>query len=573
MCSSLLVSLVSNYNFISPVEMSYTVKCLFHRLCTKPELSCPVIDSRFTPIICSKDMKTPLSRPRCRTRVTGTAHTGQQTRGLYLNTLPRDVLMTIIRHLSKRPYVVYWQSYVDCRDALNILRCDGLVMEAARVLFTDLIYGYSKPLDLIRSEYTSLRASRFKHFEQLIMELSPQLCSLAFAAKPAKKYNFYFEECSQLRELTIENWCSERITQPLDKLLESCGNSLIRLCILGNRQMKLVLLKSIIRHCRVLESLYFNDRAGSANMDEFWQVIGRTLKRLKCFSPIPPLPTAEALDCVERHCRQLEDVEICASVSQFPVAEFYKNMGTRLRVLRLSTLGSIPSPEAMGQILSECPNVMVDVLFGSPTEEMLSVLGGCARKLRLECITEPSAYFENVANTLTGLTELRLENLHMDSSKFIEAFFNAPKPNLTKLSVDCVLVFDRLGDGLLRSTSVLETVARTVHSLREFECCSEHLLEPTSFESLLQSNRHLHRFTMTYSYNERTSNLEMASNIKCLVQLLVKYESVVEFQVCLRYRKLFSNQIRNACVPLRTRQLNLIVGDVQYLPRFRLLER
>ena len=458
---------------------------------------------------------------------------------------------------------------MDCTKVLTILRCGGIIREAGLSVFTALVYGYGQLRERIGREYISVRVLRATHFKELLEELSPQLRALAFASPRSKKCDFVIQNCSQLRELTIKNWSPNRTTQSLDQILKSCGNSLTHLCILGNGQMKTEVVESITRNCSAIESLSFNDRTSNVKMDEFWQVIGRTLKRLKCFSPVPPRPSSEALACVTRHCQQLEDVEIVCSARQFPVAQFYKDMGSRLRVLRLGNRAGILTPQVLAEVLDECPNVIVDLSIEHQAEEMLRALGGRVRKLTLNWFLIPSAELISAANKLTRLTELELRGvLLMKSLKFVEGFFHTPRPQLTKLRITRTHAFDYQHGGLARSINVLDAIASTVHSLHEFECRSVNPLELVSFESLLKSNRKLRRFSVVYLYNRGISNSDLEVNVKRLVQALAKYESLVEFEVHLNGRKIVSEEIRNACIPLRGRQLNVIAGNVHYLPRF-----
>lgn len=491
---------------------------------------------------------------------------------MYFNTLPTDALTHMIRQLSKRPYVTNWQFYVDSADVLSVLKC-GLMAEIALSMFTGLIYGHGMLRNQCGRECSSLQVFEDTQFKQLLTETSPQLRSLAFASERPKDYGFILENCSQLRKLIVKNLTLDRNAQPLDGILKSCGNSLTHLSILGDGQMKSEVVKLVSRHCSAIESLSYYDQSSVVKMDEFFQVIGRTLKRLKCHSPIPPYPTKEAFDCVAQHCKQLEDVEILCNhlyLIHFPIAQFYKNMGNQLRVLRLRTRAGTLTPQVMEEILNECPNVTVDLYVEYHAEEMLRVLGRRARKLRLSYFVEPSPELESAVGTLTGLTELNVcGSSLMKSSKFVEALFNSPKPKLTKLFVGHIHACEYQNGWFKRTTNVLDVLASSVHSLREFECFAINPLECKSFEALLQSNRQLHRFSITYLYNNGSvTNANLEFSIKCIVKSLVKYKWVGELEVQWPGRKIISNEIRNACVPLRDRQLNVIVGEVQYLPTF-----
>ena len=506
-------------------------------------------------------------------RLGPTAPTTPQAQ-LYFNTIPREVITVIIRHLSKRPHVAHWQVYANCRDVLKILRCGGMLAEEARALFIELTYGgYSGTMNVFERQRPSLRAWEAADFSQLLIELGPQVRSLLAASQPFLS-DFYVENCSHLRELTIRDLSSKRVTFTLSRILKSCGDSLTHLCLLGNGQMKPAHLELIIRHCRVLESLRFDDRMVSAKMEEFWEAVGRTLKRLKCWSLIPPYATLDALNCVERHCKLLEDVEFIRCPLQFPVLQFFKNLGTRLKVLRFGYYAPIPTPEVMALILNECPNVVFDLARHEYTEEALRMLGERVRKLKLVSILNPSAEFTNIANALTGLSELELCDPNLKYSlKFVKALFNAPKPNLTKLYIPRVHFFERQGNTLVDSTNVLDTIARTVQSLREFKCCSCDPIESASFEAVLQSNRDLRRIKVSYEeeWDADALNPECRFNCISLIRSLVKCRSVVDFDVYLPDENIDCNEIRNACVPLRGRQLNLTVSYHQYLPSFRKL--
>ena len=495
---------------------------------------------------------------------------------LYFNTISRDVITVIIQHVSKRPHVADWQAYADCRDVLKILRCGGLLAEEARAMFIELTYGeYWGSVHVFERKRPSLQACRGADFSQLLIELGPQVRSLFATGSQPFLSDFYFENCSHLRELTIKYLTSEGVTFTLSKILKSCGDSLTHLCLLGSGQMKPAHLELIIRHCRVLESLWFEDRMVSGKIEEFWKVVGRTLKRLKCRSLIPPYSTYGALNCVQRHCKLLEDVEFTWYPLRLPVLHFYKTLGTRLKILRFDYFAPIPTPQVMGEILNKCPNVVVDFTECVHTEGVLRVLGERVRKLELGSILNPSAEFTSIANALTGLSELELCEQDLKFSlKFVKALFNAPKPNLTKLYIPCVNVFEQQGNTLVDSMNVLDIIARTVQSLREFKCRSFNTIELASFEAVLQSNRDLRRIGINYFQRDADGlNPECRFNCIGLIRSLVKYRSVVDFyvdfKVLMPHWKIESNEIRNACVPLRSRQLNLTVDYHQYLPSFR----
>lgn len=508
-------------------------------------------------------METRQEKEPCITQLSSTTSFTPQTQ-LYFALIPADVVMAIIRQISKRPYAPYWQSHVDCTEAQNVLRCGGIVTEIAQTMFSQLSYGNSQHRESFGSECSSLRVSKETDLSRLLLDLGPRLRSLTFETR-LQEFDFYVEKCTQLRELTVKDWCPERPGRTVDRILKSCGHSLTHLNIYGSGQMRWQLVRSITNNCSALESLLLNDQTVlDVEMEKFWQVIGRTLKRLRCL----PSMKEQALEFAERHCKLLEDVEIITNPLCFPFVQFYENLGAQLRMLRLNCFVCTRTPEVMAQILDKCPNVLVDVSIRGH-EKMLSVLCGRVRKLELSCISHPSVQFATMANAFTALTELRLNNLRSNSLKFAMDLFNSHLPNLAKLSVDDTHAFQLQGGALVPSLSVLDVVACNVHSLREFECRSSNPLDPQSFKSLLDSNRDLRRFTLTYfSDGDTVSNTFFVINSVFLVQSLVQYSSVHEFEVCLPYRKIVSNQIRNACVPLRGRQLNLIVGEVQYLPTF-----
>ena len=135
--------------------------------------------------------------------------------------------------------------------------------------------------------------------------------------------------------------------------------------------MKIEVVQSITHNCRAIKSLSFNNRTRNVKKDEFWQVIGRTLKRLKNFSPILSCSSSEALACMNQDFKQLEDVKILRNARKFPVAQFYKNMGSRLPVLRVGNRAGILMPQVLAEVLNEYLNVLVDFSMEYEEEEML----------------------------------------------------------------------------------------------------------------------------------------------------------------------------------------------------------
>ena len=117
-----------------------------------------------------------------------------------------------------------------------------------------------------------------------------------------------------------------------------------------------------------------------------------------------------------------------------------QDIGSRLRVLKFRPTRNQFPPQTVTEIMNECPNMIVDLAICIYDEELLRVLGAHVGKLALFCIFNTSPQFQATANTLTGLTEMRISESGFCSNSFklIQDLFHGPKPNLIKLTVDCV---------------------------------------------------------------------------------------------------------------------------------------
>ena len=495
---------------------------------------------------------------------------------LYLDALPQDALTVILRHLSTRPYANNWHCYVDPREALSILECGGSLTGVARSMFTSL--------DLLVAEeareaaFSALHTSSLALFKKLLIEQGPRLTKLSFASAPSRflrpehQFGFangaYFEYCCQLRELTIADFSIWREQEPLslEPILTACGGVLQKLTILGNTHLHTAFVDSVMRHCRALESLSLSQETVNIKMNLFWQVVGLKLKRLSCFPPCSPNKCRSALLPISRYCKKLEDVEITGHMRTIPSLNFYYEMGKRLRVLHFQSSCAMPTPDEFEKILENCPHAMVDIYIRRNGEELLRVLGDRVRNLRLRCIQTPSDEFVDIADRLTSLCELTVTAMNNTSVKFARALFNAPKPNLEVLSLPCVDMFDPLNEGA-DEFNLLAELGRKACALREFSFSSWIKFDFQAFVSVINANRQLRRLTAVCRRNTYTKEV-LLSHIKEVVCALVKHESIRELGIHLFLKNLSSKEISDAYVPLRGRELNVIMGNVQYLPTY-----
>ncbi len=495
---------------------------------------------------------------------------------LYLDTLPQDALMVILRRLSSRPYAYNWDSYVGSNDALCVLDCGGGLTVVAQSLFTslDLFVAEQSPDDA----FSALRTTTLSLFNKLLIKQGPQLTKLSFASAPsryciqAQQFEFasgtYFEYCRHLRELTISDCSSWRKPEPLplEPIFTACGDVLQKLTILGNTHLHTPFVEAIMRHCRSLESLSLSQETVGVKMHLFWQVIGQKLKRLSCFPPCSPYNCRTVLLPISRYCKKLEDVEITGHMRTIPPVKFYSDMGERLRVLHFHSSSATPMPDELAKILENCPHAMVDIFIRDNEEQLLRVLGDRVRNLTLHCIPMPSDEFVDIADKLTSLRKLSVTSMNEDSAEFAKAMFNAPKPNLEMLSLSCVNMLDGLREGGAEF-NLLAELGRKVCTLREFSFLSWVKFDSQACVSVVNSNRQLRRLTASFGNTNYTREV-LLSHIKKVVRALVNHESISEVRIHLIGRKFFSKEICDACLPLRRRELTLIVGNVQYLPTF-----
>ena len=460
---------------------------------------------------------------------------------------------------------------MDPNEALSVLECGGSLTRVARSLFTslDLLVAELSP----EAAFSALHTSSQTLFEKLLIEQGPRLSKLSFAtgssllSMQAQQFGFangaYFEYCSQLRELTVLDCSIWREQEPLslEPILTACGGVLQKLVILGNSHLHTPFVESVIRHCRALESLSLSQETVSMKMYQFWQAIGPKLKRLSCHPPCSPNSSKNALVPISRYCKKLEDVEITGRLRTIPSVKFYSDIGKRLRVLHFHSLSAMPTPDEFAKILENCPHVMVDIFVMKNAEELLRVLGDRVRNLRLRCIPRPSDEFVDIADKLTSLRKLTVTSINENSAKFAKAMFNAPKPDLKILSLTRVDLFDDLREGGAEF-NLLAELGRKVCNLREFSFSSCIKLDSQACVSIINSNRELRKLSMVCLKTNDTKEI-LLRHIKEVVRALMKHDSIREFSIHFSVTKLPPTEIWDAFVPLRGRELNVIVGDAR----------
>ena len=470
----------------------------------------------------------------------------ETTEAQYFDLVPPDALFIVLRHLSKQPYS---QSplRLHAKDALMVLQCGGGLSAASREMLT------SMTLDDIEcitpNDYLFLANIMAPHLERLCV-YEPNYFAIDFG------------RITSLRSLIFDEGDSEEdLSNDLDDVLSSCGHSLKEIELKGG-WMKETTVEAIGEYCNSLEALCLSYGMYPASLEPIWNERANTLIKLRGCIP------ERELNNIALHCTKLDELalwnldEILAFGRDTVLNLIGCLKSLQTLVFHMYDDNNHLTAYDMNMLLEVCsPNVHVHFIdiYGAidNIQDYLRVIGSRLRLLRLN--SAMSVIQKELLPAFCNIEELALgccsANHTEQAIDIIQSIFVQCLPNLRIL---CIRDVDH--------SNILPIIAKSVSNLREFQCSfllSESFAHVSHFNLLFRNNPHLSYISLDLPSCDTISSSSIIANFKGFHHLRhVEISTVGRNQVVLER----SQEIRNACVSLRTVSLSLSVDGVRYLP-------
>lgn len=468
----------------------------------------------------------------------------------YLDTLPLDALNDILRYLSTRPNLKRWQAYVRPADALLALQTGGSLTCSARNAFQAIHMHFdfgehrAVPVTGIQME----RAWDGSVYCDLVMEQGPRLHELSFDLDYQPRFcdGKIFEFCTSLRSLSIGHRHSKLNLNPI---LTACGTYLRELHVQREEVLTGDHVQAIRKHCRSLQRLTLAHETADVPLGKLWRDIGATIRRL---SIGPPRNVGD----VALYCPLLDDLEVSVRARS---EELLVSLGVQLRHIRFVQRDSCPRPDALARILASCRNARVHAWVTKDTASTLLVLGARLVQLRVrDAKCGDDELGDALAVCSSNVEEAHVE-LRKSSMPFVKRFFECT-PNLQKLNLSRVFVDNK---------NLLCLLSRRVRTVVEFSCTTQRPLDDLMVAPFIGANVRLRKLWIANKITGATKKEAKDLVEQCaarMVRAIYGHPALAEVVVCDAHRKGVSKQIADACVSMRGRHIDIIVGDVQYMP-------
>ncbi len=211
-------------------------------------------------------------------------------------------------------------------------------------------------------------------------------------------------------------------------------------------------------------------------------------------------------------------------------------------------------------IVQACPNATLQLYVSKHACDVLRHAGGRLHTLKLRHNFPATEQFRDIAATLTGLRELTL-CMRPDSYEFVRHFFDTAKPNIVKLNVD------RVAFG--QFNVLCDVLPGKVTTLRDLEFTTREPVYGWHLDKLLLGNKDLKKIWINGKVKDGAKagvRKAVAAATASVVKRLGESSGVRELVVKNANIKGVLREVADACVPLRARGIDVIVGDVRYLP-------
>lgn len=390
-------------------------------------------------------------------------------------------------------------------------------------------------------------------FTDLVEKQGPRLRTLVFDVLhgPSFRDKHFFKSCSGLRALSID--CQALVLR-LSQLLVVCGRTLRKLHLRDRYKLSEENMRAISRHCTSLEWLTLSQKEVATSLGMIWRSL-RLVQRVSLRRLYGP---RLALYEMTRSCESLVDIELN---SERLASAMLGRLGAQVRVLRFMRWRSCPRGAKLQELLAACPNARIHAWVTHELVETLRLLGGRLVEVRLDTESEGRELLEAFASCV-NVEEAHL-TVDRKSRATLEAFFEG-KSRLRKVHVSRAF----LGRNVPRA-EVLDIIASRVSTLLEFECVTRHALDDILCAPLLVANRALRSLRIYNRVGWDGSPMigDTVVGAARLMRAVAAHPALKQVIVLDQDSQGGPSQlIADACVRLRNRRIDVVVGNVQYLP-------
>ncbi len=479
-------------------------------------------------------------------------------RASFFDTLPPEVLRTLLRYVSERPGADEWLAAYDHVDVFTVLDTNALA-DAGRQSFTDMRLGLSaSALHSVDAVSTKFMRSQ-----------APALRSLSIDNWASRTLDYSaMGNCVNLRRLTLDEdiWLHFNYAK-FEAVFIACGATLQQLCVqVEDRTSMRELLDYAGKYCGALEVL---DVWHLSKLSPVMPLLGTsrsTLRRLRTGNEIERWTDRE-LRTMVGECTNLQIVEMPHQIAR-PVCEL---LGNRLRVLVVSS--PCWNSTNLSSALKHCPNAEVEGTIPFDAN-MLRV---CSPRIRTAVLSGTSFTSVELNQEHGGvrdsffwmfnLEEVTIQLEGENSVALVNAFFAKTKYRLKKLELVSI-----------KDACIMEMAANRTVAVEEFKCTTEVALSGEKCVPFLTSNKNLTSIDIVLENAMDVEESEIELCTANLVRSLNRCKRLTHFYIrnqdCTSATmKTRSAVIEDGCVALRWRGVNVEIGGVRYLPVYKPVQR
>lgn len=492
----------------------------------------------------------------------------------YFRMLSDDALEAVLRNFSARPRHARWQ--VDVSPSEVALGCGaGHPLRSAIRRSMTAMHAHHRKILPPGQEAVGMRLDLEEQeslFINLLRELAAFLRVLSFDmpySNPMMMPGAPFVHCTGLRVLNLGRNHQYMEVAPL---LRACGSVLRELHMTQDNHLPHEHVKAVTRYCKALTALTLSHKTTDLTLEPLWRAVGGRLTRLALRPPNPSDggTLSEELSAIATHCTALEDLELMHYEPDFSTMSLAEAMqyepdfrnisllealGTQLRVLRLMNPTGCPPAEKMRRVIALCPNAELH-LHVWESLDVLRVAGGRLLYAWIAC-PDLDDTFRPDSDELQHLEDCTI-TMTYGFRTFFGNLFAYPKRSLRRLELNQTILSDA------SKTNLLDIVAQGTSSLRVLKCSTFEPLTGAHADKLLKANREMQSLQVTYetSFWSQSSLAQVERAVVSLIERIVD-TNVKKLSVFERDFEQVSPLIEDACVPLRLRGVDVVVGIEQ----------
>ena len=471
---------------------------------------------------------------------------------LYFDAVPFEVIANIVRHTSSSPYSKLWLQKVSCIDALCLLEIGGALKQSAQEAFKAITFSYC---DNFESDTNLMVITKPVLYDKILAHLAPHLQYFLF---PFSRQWIGSVRFCRLRALEI-GYATQ--VPAVDLILGSCGDSLSDLKV-TKLNLEPDLVHSIRKNCNNLRKLDISFANCAVSLKDMWIKLSRTLSEVSCST------RGQEYIEIAKHCRKLKKIQVSDFQKTWAnnLEDFFSSLSYCVVILCFS-FDEYSEPISFGRlgnvIESFRSNVIVYTHITSTSvahcESFFQSSGTTLRALNLFCSGETLS--SNSFESLRNLRSIEITSLNgIKNDELVGTILRRPLNELRKLKI-C---------GFIDLRKLLVVLANQSFSLDRLDCTNAVLdnKEKLSakiamdFKKFFDTNKSLRWFDVKVR-NKGCFSTEYVGGSLLIADILqnLRFCSLLEEFFIHFYHVSFDYHVlKSACVPLRNRQVNIVVN-------------